>query len=187
MKSDLVTRDIDILKHVPTVVSITATTLKRDISSLVEPYAPRPSQRLSALKRVADESIPAVVRIDPIIPTLTCERENFESIISNAADIGIKQITASTLKPVRGFFSSLERAAPDVSEDLRKAYADRQWISGYKYLKREKRFGTLREVRSIAIRYGLEFAACREGFPELNTTICDGTAYCRGLLSKYLE
>ena len=56
-----------------------------------------------------------------------------------------------------------------------------------KYLGREKRLGILEEVRSIALSYGLEFATCREGFPELNTTICDGTAYCRGLLiEKYL-
>jgi len=186
-KSDLVTRDIEIFRRVPTVVSITVTTLRKDVANLIEPNASPPSRRLSALERVANEGIPTTVRIDPIIPTLTSEKENYEEIVSNAAEIGVRQITASTLKPIRGFFSSLKKANSEVYEEICKAYDDGEWISGYKYLKREKRFTMLKEVKAIAIEYGLKFAACRGGFPELNTTICDGTAYCRGLLSEYLS
>ena len=181
-KSDLVTRDIDIFRLTPTVVSMTITTPRKNIAELIEPDAPPPSRRFSALERVSEENVPAAVRIDPIIPTLTSDREDFEKIISKAAEAGARQVTASTLKPVRGFFQSLEKAHLGLSKTLRRAYADGEWISGYKYLERKRRLGILEEVRSITLSCGLEFATCREGFPELNTTICDGTAYCRGLL-----
>jgi len=137
-KSDLVTRDIDIFRLTPTVVSMTITTPRKNIAELIEPDAPPPSRRFSALERVSEEN--------------------------------------------RGFFQSLEKAHVGLSKTLRRAYADGEWISGYKYLERKRRLGILEEVRSITLSCGLEFATCREGFPELNTTICDGTAYCRGLL-----
>jgi len=183
-KSDLVTRDIDIFRRTPTVVSITITTARKNIAGLIEPYAPPPGMRFSALKRVTEENIPTAVRIDPIIPTLNSDRQDLEKIVFKAAEAGVKQVTASTLKPIRGFFQSLRKAHPPLFETLKRVYADGEWISGYKYLGREKRLGILEEVRSIALSYGLGFATCREGFPELNTTICDGTAYCRGLLTN---
>ena len=135
--------------------------------------------RLSALNRLTEENIPTVVRIDPIIPTLNSDRQDLENIVSKAAEAGVKQVTASTLKPIRGFFQSLRKAHPALFETLKRAYADGEWLSGYKYLERKRRLGILEQVRSISLSYGLEFATCREGFPELNTTICDGTAYCR--------
>ncbi|MFQ6094956.1 MAG: radical SAM protein [Candidatus Bathyarchaeia archaeon] len=187
-KSDLVTRDIDVFKRTPTVVSITITTSRKDIARLIEPYAPLPDRRFSALERISNEGIPTVLRIDPMIPTLTSDKEDLEQMISKAREAGVTQVTASTLKPVRGFFQSLKKAHSGIFRTLSKAYADGEWVSGYKYLERTKRLKMLKEARSMTLKYGLEFATCREGFPELNTTICDGTAYCRGMLiSNYLR
>ncbi len=184
-KSDMVVRDLDIFKRTSTVVSITITTLREDLASLIEPAAPPPEDRFTALKRIADEGIPTIVRIDPIIPSLNSDRESVEEIISKAASIGVRQVTASTFKPIRGFFKYLKERYGWMFRSLYESYIDGVWISGYKYLNREKSFRLLRMVRDIALKYKLEFAACREGFPELNTTICDGTAYCRRLLTDY--
>ncbi|MCW4019709.1 MAG: radical SAM protein [Candidatus Bathyarchaeota archaeon] len=185
-KSALVTRDIDIFKQTRTVVSITITTPRKEVAKVIEPGAPFPELRFSALKKVADEGIPTVVRVDPIIPTVNSDEKDLEALVHEAAEIGVKQITASTMKPVRGFFSSLRKDKPELFERLNKVYADGGWVSGYKYLSRDVRLRILKSLRAVALKHGLEFATCREGFPQLNTTVCDGTTYCRDLLNGFI-
>jgi DNA repair photolyase len=185
-KSDLVLRDIDIFKKTPTVVSMTITTSRNDISALMEPNAPKPDSRFSALKKISDERIPTTVRIDPIIPTVNSDRQDLENIVLRASKIGVKQITASTMKLVKGVLPTIKRVNPELSWRLAKIYSSGEWIGGYKYLNRDLRLSILENLKSLAHKYGLEFAACREGFPQLNTAICDGTSYHRGSLNKFL-
>lgn len=184
-KSDLVARDIDVFKRTPTVVAITITTIREDIASFIEPYAPSPERKVTALQKVRNQKVEAVARIDPIIPTVNDDQKDFENLVSVLADADVRQVTVGTLKPVRGFFPGLREANPEVYERLRGVYADGRWILGYKYLREEKRRKILERLRPIVLKYGLNFAACREGIPQLNTSLCDGTAYCRGLLSSY--
>jgi len=186
-KSDLVTRDIDLFKRTRTVVSMSVTTPREEIASLIEPNAPNPKRRLKALERIADEGVPTVLRIDPIIPTVNSDPEDLETLVSAASEIGVRQITASTMKPVRGFFKRFkEKASRETYRRVVEAYSDGHWIAGYRYLNVEKRASILRRLRSITLKYGLEFATCREGIRGLNTTLCDGTTYCRNLLNRYV-
>jgi DNA repair photolyase len=186
-KSDLVTRDTDIFKQTPTVVSVTITTLREDVASLIEPSAPSPDRRVSALQKVAGQDIATVARIDPIIPTINDSETDFEKLVSTLADVGVKQITIATMKPVRGFFSTLKQTNLPIYEKLFRLYADGKWVVGYKYLPEERRRRILEKLRPIVLRHGLSFASCREGFSNLNTALCDGTTYCRKLMDAYLR
>lgn len=185
-KSDLVIRDIDILKKTSTVVSMTITTTRNEVASVIEPNAPEPNARFYALKRIVDENISAVVRIDPIIPSINSDIKDLEKIISKSSEIGVKQITASTMKIVRDLIPYIRRENPRLSRRLMDLYRDGEWIGGYKYLRRDLRRSILTKLKSVVEDYGLMFATCREGFPDLNTTICDGTAYCRKTLNSFL-
>ncbi len=178
-KSDLVTRDIDVLKLTRSVVSMTITTVREDEAEITEPHAPSPKSRLSALKKVADEGIPTVVRIDPVIPTVNLDVKDLEATVSEAARIGAKQVTASTMKLARGILPMLRTENRELYEKLVVEYADGEWISGYKYLSREKRMAVLNTLRTMVLNHGMKFATCREGLPGLNATLCDGTIYCR--------
>jgi len=178
-KSDHVTRDLDVFKQTPTVVSVTITTPSEDIAALIEPHAPPPDRRISALQKVVEEDIVGVARIDPILPTINDDEKDFEKLVSTLADVGVKQVTVATMKPVRGFFSDLKEANPKIYEKLARIYAEGKWVVGYKYLHEERRRILLERLRPIVLKYGLEFASCREGFSRLNTTLCDGTAYAR--------
>jgi DNA repair photolyase len=186
-KSDFVLRDIDIFKQTKTVISVTVTTIAEDVAKIIEPYAPSPSRRISALQKIVESGIPAVARIDPIIPTINDNEKDFEKLVSTLADVGVRQVTISTVKPVRGFFSSLRQTCPEVYERLNRIYSDGNWVLGYKYLHEEKRLKILERLRPIVLKYGLHFASCREGFPQHNTTLCDGSAYCRESLNKYFR
>jgi DNA repair photolyase len=186
-KSDLVTRDIDLFQKTPTVVSITITTINEDIAKQIEPNASSPAKRIIALQKIVAAGIPATARIDPIIPYVNDDTEEFENLVSTLATTGVKQVTVSTVKPVRGFFAKIKQTLPEKHEKIAEAFGDAKWMMGYKYLSEEKRKTIIDKMRPLVLKYGLEFAACREGFPQLNTTLCDGTAYCRNMLTKYAE
>jgi DNA repair photolyase len=186
-KSNLVTRDIDLFKKTQTVVSMTITTSREETARKMEPYAPSPDSRFKALKRVAEEGISTVVRIDPVIPSVNWNLDELEEIISHAADIGVKQVTVSTLKLVKGLLPRLKSENLALFSILQEAYSDGEWFSGYKYLNQAKRWKILNELKEIALQNGLKFATCREGFPQLNTAICDGSAYCRQPLERFLK
>jgi hypothetical protein len=68
---------------------------------------------------------------------------------------------------------------PQLFDVLQDAYIEGEWISGYKYFNRTMRWNILCELKDIVLKHGLKFAACREGFPQLNNSICDGSIYCR--------
>jgi len=184
-KSDLVARDIDLFKKTQTVVSITITTLREETAKTIEPHASSPKSRFKALRQVAEEGIPTVVRIDPIIPSVNWNLGELEETVSRAADIGVKQVTASTLKLVKGLFQMLKNENPALFSVLQDAYSEGEWVSGYKYLNRMERWKILNGLRGVVLKHGLKFAACREGFPQLNNTVCDGSAYCRQLLDGF--
>jgi DNA repair photolyase len=186
-KSPLVTRDLDLFTKTQTVVSMTITTPREEVAKMIEPFAPSPNQRFSALEKIADEGIPTVVRIDPILPSVNSDMRDLEEIVAHAADIGVKQVTASTMKPVRGFFSTLRKENPEMFVRLHETYIDGEWVSGYKYLSREKRLKTIMSLRNTVLKHGLQFASCREGFPQLNTTVCDGSGYIRQFLDGFVE
>ncbi|MEM0083725.1 MAG: radical SAM protein [Candidatus Nezhaarchaeales archaeon] len=187
-KSDLVVRDIDVFKRTPTVVSMTITTSRSNIASIIEPGAPEPHARFSALKELSEEGIPVTIRIDPIIPSINSDMKDLERIIYEASKIGVRQVTASTMKIVRGLMPAMRRINPELSKRISELYLDGEWICGYKYLRRDLRLSILFSLKEIAQKYGLKFAVCREGFPQLNTTICDGSSYCRrGSLQDYLR
>jgi DNA repair photolyase len=186
-KSDLVTRDVDIFRQTPTVVSMTITTPREDIAGLIEPYAPPPKSRFSALQKIADEGVPTVVRIDPIIPTVNSDEEDLAAIVSEAAEIGAKQITASTMKLVRGVLPQLRTENPELFNRLAKIYSEGEWAAGYKYLAKTERLRILEPLRAMALKHGLKFATCREDFVQLNNAVCDGTAFCRTLLNGFAK
>jgi DNA repair photolyase len=188
-KSDMITRDLDLFKKTPTVVSVTVTTINGDIAKQIEPNAPPPERRIKALEKIIAAGIPVTTRIDPIIPHINDDPVEFETLVSTLADTGVRQVTVSTVKPVRGFFKKIKQAFPERYEKIVKAYEDAERLMSYKYLAAERRKAIVDKLRPIVLKYGLEFAACREGFPELNTTICDGTAYCQttAKLTKYIK
>lgn len=178
-KSNLVTRDIELFHETPTVVSLTITTLNEEKAKFIEPYAPPPQERIHALRELTSRGITTTVRIDPIIIGVNDSPEEQEKLVETVAEAGAKQITISTLKPVREFFKKLQAENPRLYEKLVNAYIDGEKIAGYQYLNTEKRRKIVESFRRIALKHGLEFASCREKFPRLNTRLCDGTSYLR--------
>jgi DNA repair photolyase len=174
-KSDLVCRDIDILKRAKACVSLTITTLKEDIAGKLEPKAPLPEKRLKALEKLKESGIPTVLRLDPIIPFLN--DEEIEEIVKACASVGVKHVVSSTYKVRADNWRRVSSAFPEISEKLKNLYfKEGEKISNSLYLPRNLRFQIMKKVRKCCDKYKLTFSCCREGFLELNNSkSCDGT------------
>jgi len=89
-KSNLITRDIDILAPMAernlTRAMISITTQDRHLSRAMEPRAPTPEKRFEALGQLVDAGIRTGIMLGPMIPGLN--DSELESIMERAADMG---------------------------------------------------------------------------------------------------
>ncbi len=173
-KSDLVTRDADLLKQMQSAVSITITTLDLELSRKLEPNAPSPQRRLKAIEKLARKNIPVALRLDPIFPLLN---EEVEEVVQAAAGRGIKHVTSSTFKPRPDSWRRMSETFPETMKKLEPLYF-RQGNKHHNcwYLPSLMRKKLMNRVKTSCEKLGLTFAPCREGFSELITApSCDGS------------
>ncbi len=179
-KSDLVVRDSDLLSKGGAAVSITITTLNDELAKKLEPGAPPPSKRIEAVEALSSKDVPVTVRVDPIIPFINDDQPSLAALVKEVANAGATQITTSTYKARWDSLARLAKAFPNLKKKLYTIYVQRGVkIGGYFYLPPEVRLRYLIAVREAALREGLSFATCREGFPHLHTPgiYCDGSTY----------
>lgn len=181
-KSDLVARDVDLLRKVPSTVALTITTDDEATARIIEPHAPPPSERIKAAEKLVHSGIPVTVRIDPIIPFVN---DSPERLVKKIAGLGVRHVTSSTYKVRSDNWKRFSEAMPKVSEKLRPLYFQKgEKIADYIYLPRELRLRLMEKVRSLAEKSGMRFGTCREGFSDLNTAKCDGSWVLRESASK---
>ncbi len=175
-KSTLVRRDLDILSRTPSAVMVTITTLNDNIAKILEPGAPPPSDRLDALHEICNK-VPCGVRIDPLIPGINWDVNMIGRLIERLAEIGVKHVSTSTYKARYDSLSRLTRAFPDKASMLKELYVNKgERIRGSYYLPRRLRYEMLTTIRNLALKKGIGFSVCREGFSNLNTApSCDGS------------
>ena len=172
-KSNIVTRDDDLLTRVPSTVALTITTEDDNLAKILEPHAPSPTERLRSLQDLIGKEIPVSVRIDPIIPLVN---EEPGKLITTLASMGVRHITSSTYKPKPDNWRRLSEALPKIAEKLKPLYfQEGERVGGNTLLPKELRFKLLSHVRGLVLRKGMKFGVCREGLPELNTAVCDGS------------
>jgi DNA repair photolyase len=156
-KSDLVTRDIDVLqevarRHYVTIV-VTITTLDRDLARLLEPLAPRPDLRLSAVRKLAAAGIRVAVNICPILPLITDSEPAIDAVAKASARAGATAIGAQVvyLKDCakKVFFPFLETNLPHLVRRYRERFERDAYLRGAYPETIRERVGRIRQ------RYGL--------------------------------
>jgi DNA repair photolyase len=172
-KSNIVLRDIDLLKRAPSMVAITITTDNEEKAKILEPYAPSPAERLKAAEELIASGVPVAIRIDPIIPYMN---ENPETLVKALAQIGVRHITASTYKVKADNWQRFSLAMPKTAEKLKPLYFEKgEKIGRYIYMPKNVRLKLMTGLAELAKKYGVKFATCREGLKGLNTATCDGS------------
>jgi DNA repair photolyase len=95
-KSDLITRDIDLLKQIntnsPVIGKITITTMSDELSRTIEPGVCVSSKRFEAVRKLSEAGIFTGILLMPLLPHLTDTPENVLGIIHAARESGAKFI-----------------------------------------------------------------------------------------------
>ncbi len=95
-KSDLILRDIDLLKKInektKCVVQITLTTFDENICKIVEPNVCTTKRRYEVLKELKKAGIPTIVWLTPTLPFINDTEENIQGILNYCKDAHVKGI-----------------------------------------------------------------------------------------------
>ena len=137
-KSNLVSRDADLLSELARNnelrVTVTVTTMDRDLARLTEPFAPRPDLRIKAVAELAAAGISVGVIANPVLPLLTDSEQNLESVARAAKDAGADQFGANAvfLQPAaqRVFFPFLAESFPQYLKRYQANFAAGAYLKG---------------------------------------------------------
>jgi DNA repair photolyase len=136
-KSDLVSRDVDLLRrvaeHNSLYVNLTVTTLDARLARILEPRAPRPDLRLRAVTELNQGGVKAGVICAPVLPGITDSPAALDKLVAATKQAGGRYIYANALflKPCSAaiFLPFLEKEFPHLVETYRKRFADRGFVS----------------------------------------------------------
>ena len=123
-KSDLVLRDLEVIKDISKVyaaISFTITTADDVLAAKLEPGAPLPSARFEAMRCLANTGILTGVTMMPILPFLEDSDENIRQIVTRAHDSGASYIIPAfgvTLRPGSRdyYYQKLDQRFPGLKE-----------------------------------------------------------------------
>lgn len=161
-KSDLILRDLDILSEMNAVVSMTITGC-----DVLEKFAPSTERRIMAFKEVS-ETLPTVLRFDPVIPFLNEDRFDLIQICEP------EHLVTSTLKLRRDSYSRISKTLPWLAKNLKILYfKEGEMVGSYWFLKKDLRLKILRKIEDFCDSLGISCSFCREGF-EFRAKSCDG-------------
>jgi len=156
------------------------TTLNADLLNTFEPHAPPPDVRLAQAKRLAAAGIKTQVRLDPILPGLTDDTNTLQELCGSLAEIGVRQIAASTLFLRPAIVSSLKRhlrggaVLETLLRNLRAGgrlsiHAERSRVIA---LPAQMRRDIYDRVKEIAKEHGIVVRLCACKNPDLATGSC---------------
>lgn len=132
-KSDLVVRDIPILKkisnHSPVIGKITITTADDKLCKILEPNVAVSSKRFQVIKELSDNNIFAGILMMPILPFIEDNEDNITNIIHLAYRSGAKFIYPAFGMTLRGnqkvwYYNMLDKKFPRIKEKYIRKYGD---------------------------------------------------------------
>jgi DNA repair photolyase len=137
-KSDLVSRDADLYRQIAernrVRVSVTVTTMSRELARLTEPFAPRPDLRMKAVAQLAEANVPVGVIASPILPMITDSKENLLEVAQAAKEAGATQFGAGVLflqpSAQKVFMPFLERRFPQYLRKYEVSYKSGAYLRG---------------------------------------------------------
>jgi len=135
-KSDLIVRDLDLLRAIAAKnrlrIHVTITTTDTNLARILEPRAPRPDLRFTAVKKLVAAGISTSVNCAPILPGITDSPKELENVVREAAAACATSVAAIPLflKPcsAKVFMPFLAEHFPHLVPLYRARYADRAFL-----------------------------------------------------------
>jgi DNA repair photolyase len=142
-KSNLIARDIDLLKEIATrnslTLHVTVTTVNAKLARILEPRAPRPDLRIGAVAELRQAGLRAGVMCSPLMPGITDTRASIGAVARAAAAAGASFLFAGALflKPCSQptFLNFVREHFPGQLEAYKRRYSAGAFVSA-EYKKR---------------------------------------------------
>ncbi len=156
-KSDLVLRDLDLLRriaeHSSISVNLSITTLRTRLARMLEPRAPRPDLRMNAIRELRRAGIPAGVFAMPLLPGITDRQEDLDALARAARDAGAQWFAAGVVflmpSAQKQFFPFLDAKFPKLARRYR------EWFSRSNYAPEGYRKEMSARVAALRKKYHL--------------------------------
>ena len=131
-KSDLVLRDLEIIKQINQVyaaVTFTITTTDDSLARKLEPGAPPPSARLHAMQTLAEHGILTGVTMMPVLPFIEDTEENISQIVRLSKASGAMYILPSFGMTLRDrqrayYYAKLDQHFPGLRKEYEKCFGN---------------------------------------------------------------
>jgi len=146
-KSDMVLRDLDLLKQFKEVdVNFTITTLDEKWKKLVEPNSSTARQRLRAMKKLTDEGITVFAMMGPYWPVFT----DPEALFKKFKKVGVEHVFTESFNTIGGNWTG-------VADVLRKRYP-KLFLEMHRTMFNKKKFDEFynqaaRKIRQLSKKY----------------------------------
>lgn len=177
-KSDLILRDLDILKEINSknnvIIKFTIITPSDELSKKIEPNVCVSSKRLQAIKVLSDNGIFVGIMMNPVLPFITDSEDDIKKIVRLAKNVGAKFIYTYMGVTLRDnqreyYFMKLDKLFPDLKEKYIKYYGNRYncLILNYKRLYQVfteecKKYGILYDMDNIIKAYKKEIKSVEQ-------------------------
>ena len=156
-KSDQIVRDMDVLRRIAErsdlAIDITITTLRTRLARLLEPRAPRPDLRLTAVKQLSEAGLAVGVSASPLIPGITDREGDLEAVAAAGKQAGAQWFFSGVLflmpSSAKQFFPFLREKFPRLEQRYEK------WFSKSGYAPEEYRRKIAERVERIRQMYRL--------------------------------
>lgn len=160
-KSDLITRDIDLLGAIGRrnrlFIHLTITTMDTHLARLLEPYAPRPDLRMSAVEACATAGLHVGVMAAPILPLINDSGQSIDQLASHAREAGAESFGghAVFLKPCarKVFFPFLEEHFPKLVRRYKERFEASAFLRGEYPNHLQERIERARQKHGLSRRF----------------------------------
>ncbi len=153
-KSDLIIRDIDLLKEIDqrailpedlngrisgSLISFSFSTLDDDVGKVFEPGATPPSKRLMAVKQMKEAGFRTGISMMPLIPFISDTAESLEKLFSAFSDAGVDYLLPATLTLYGNekadsrtlILGAIKRHYPELLSKYQKWFSDNDKLPAY--------------------------------------------------------
>jgi len=149
-KSDLVLRDLDLLRRLRDVeVGFTITTLDDEVRRVFEPRSSPIPARLEALAKLAEARVKTWAFCGPLLPFLSDGDEQMDALLRELARAGVSYIIVDSMKLTGAIWNSVRRVLEEHYPDL---------IEGYRHIAANRRAyhrALMAKAQKIAASYNL--------------------------------
>ncbi|RLI76463.1 hypothetical protein DRP04_12655 [Archaeoglobales archaeon] len=156
-KSPLVAEYTDVIESELAVIQVTITTLEEDLARSIEPSAPKPSDRLKALRCLSESGYFTTARFSPIIPRVNLKEA--KRLLEAYSTAGARHVLVEFFRGTEKMLENVEKSTGIV---LRATFVKNSY---YYRFDLKRKIGIYKKLKTIANELGMSFSICSDGDP----------------------